>query len=101
MICCTDYLLLRDEIEVRRARLDAELHDSGGDVVHVEGLDDLIAVWVIGRSDVDDLPVENARQGAEGLEGDLEGERIEHRGRVVLHYDVVYVNLGHITARIN
>ena len=81
--------------------MDAELHDSGGNVVHVEGFDDLVAVWVIGRSDVDDLPVEHTRQSAEGLEGDLEGEGVEHRGRVVLHDDVVYVDLGHITARIN
>lgn len=101
MICSTDYLVLRDEIEVGRAGLDAELHDSGGDVVHVEGFDDLVTVWVVGRSYVDDLPVEHTGQGAEGLEGDLEGEGVEHRSGVVLHYDVVYVDLGHITARIN
>lgn len=92
---------MRDEIEVGRVGLDAELHDTGGDVVHVERFDDLVAVGVIGRSDVDDLPVENTRQRAEGLEGDLEREGIKHRSRIVLNYDVVYMNLGHITARIN
>lgn len=76
--------------------LRAELHDSGGEVLHFEGVDDLVAVRVVGRADVDDAPVEDSGEGVETLEGDVEAEGIENRGRVVAHCDVVDVDLGHI-----
>lgn len=92
----TDDLLGRDEGEVGGGRVDGELHDSGLQVVHVEGVDHLVELGVLGRSDVDDLPVEGAGQGREALEGDVELEGRQDGRRVVVHHDVVDVHLGHL-----
>jgi hypothetical protein len=82
--------------EVGAVGLDGELHDSGGEVVHVERVDELITTGVIGGTDVDDLPVEGAWEGGEALESDVEAEAVENLGWVVFDYDVVDVNLCHL-----
>jgi hypothetical protein len=56
----THNFLLGDEVKVRRTRFDVELHDSSLEVVHVKRVDDLIAIWIVGRADIDDFPVEDA-----------------------------------------
>ena len=68
----TNDFLFRDDIEVGAVGLDCKLHDTGGEVVHVEGVDDLIAVGVVGGANVDDFPVEGAGERGGALEGDVE-----------------------------
>jgi hypothetical protein len=83
-------------LEVGGVGIDGELHDAGGKVVHVELVDDLVAVRIVGGADIDDLPVEAAGELAEDLEGDVEGEGVQDLGRVVPHDDVVDVHLSHL-----
>jgi len=86
---------LRNVIEVRRVRFDCEIHDSSGQVFHVKTVDDLVTILVVWGADVDDFPLEGAREVVEALEGDVEEEGIECFCRVVFDDDVIDMNLGH------
>ena len=92
----THNLFFGDKVEVRTIRLNAELHNPGSDVVHVECIDDLIAVFVVGGSDVYEFPVQGARERGEALEGYVEEEGVCHFCWVVPHRYVVYVHLRHL-----
>ena len=70
----TNDLFSRDKIEIRRLSLNGELHDSGIEVLHVDILDDLVVIWVICGTHIDEFPFEVSFERFEHLEGDVEDE---------------------------
>ena len=82
--------------EVRAVGLDSELVDTGGEVLHVELVDDLVEVGVVRGANVDYFPVEGAGELAEALKGDVKAEGVEDLPGVVPNLNVVDVNLSHL-----
>ena len=92
----TYYLFFRDLSKIRTVRLNCELHDSWSKVLHVELIDCLVELRVIGRSNINDFPVEGSRERTEALEGDVEGEGVEYSCWVVPDLNIVDVDLSHL-----
>ena len=92
----TYYFFFWNLWEIWTVRLNCELHDSWSKVLHVELINSLIELRVVGRSDVNYFPVEGARKRTEALKGNVEREAVEYSCWIVPDLNVVDVNLSHL-----
>jgi hypothetical protein len=86
---------------VRRIGLDGELHHAGGERPHFELVEHLVVLLVLGRADVDDLPVESVVELLEALECDVEVDGGLEGGDGVIHHHVADVHFGHSQSQRN
>ncbi len=71
---------------VWRRTLHCELHRGGlEDGSDLEFFEDLITLLILGRSHIDEPPLEEGGDGLNGSKGDLELDIIDKKCRVVNH----------------
>ena len=82
--------------EIRRIGISIERHIPGCQLIHVEFIDDLVKLGIIGGAEINDPPVESAWEVLEALQTDFKLHWAKDGGRVILNDDIVNLHLSHV-----